>query len=198
MTTTNPTAANVTATKMTATDLSPSGIKTVTWRVRLRSAVVGATGHGRRFWFAWVVAALAGNVWFFSKYQLGLNDGISLPWGIYLVEKNSPFTKGDYVSFRWHGGGPYQAGRVFAKRVAGIAGDQVMLDGQQVTINGQPVGLVKTVSKKGEPLTPTRTGTIPPGLYYMASAHPDSLDSRYALTGWISRDAIIGRVVWKW
>jgi conjugal transfer pilin signal peptidase TrbI len=40
---------------------------------------------------------------------------------------------------------------------------------------------------------PGPTGKIPPSHYYMAAPHPDSLDSRYALVGWIKDEHVIGR-----
>jgi conjugal transfer pilin signal peptidase TrbI len=56
-----------------------------------------------------------------------------------------------------------------------------------------PVGYAKTVSRQGQPLDPGPTGTLPPGHYYVRAPHPDSLDSRYRLTGWIADAQIIGR-----
>jgi len=37
------------------------------------------------------------------------------------------------------------------------------------------------------------TGTIPDGKFFVAGIHADSLDSRYALVGLVSKDDIIGR-----
>ncbi len=34
---------------------------------------------------------------------------------------------------------------------------------------------------------------MPIGSYYVRAPHPDSLDSRYALTGWVSLSQIFGR-----
>ena len=36
-------------------------------------------------------------------------------------------------------------------------------------------------------------GIIPDGRYYVAGSHPDSLDSRYRLTGWVGRQQIVGK-----
>ena len=60
-------------------------------------------------------------------------------------------------------------------------------------MNGRLVGTVKPVSREGEMLAPGPTGVLPEGRYYVAAPHPDSLDSRYALTGWIDATPIIGR-----
>ena len=49
------------------------------------------------------------------------------------------------------------------------------------------------MSRSGQPLAPGPTGTLPTGRFYVRAPHPDSLDSRYALLGWISESQIIGR-----
>ena len=59
--------------------------------------------------------------------------------------------------------------------------------------NDIAVGTAKAVSRKGLPLDTGPVGVLPPGRYYVRAPHPDSLDSRYALTGWIAEDQIIGR-----
>ena len=60
-------------------------------------------------------------------------------------------------------------------------------------LNGVPVGVPKPVSRQGQVLEPGPTGRIPEGRYYVQAGHPDSLDSRYQLTGWIHASQIIGR-----
>ena len=60
-------------------------------------------------------------------------------------------------------------------------------------VNGEPVGWAKPFSAERTPLALGPTGVIPDGHYYVSGTHPDSLDSRYALAGWIRRDALIGR-----
>ncbi|WP_303783166.1 S26 family signal peptidase [Azovibrio restrictus] len=48
-------------------------------------------------------------------------------------------------------------------------------------------------SKDGMPLAPGPVGVIQEGHYYMAAPNPDSLDSRYALVGWVVDSQIVGR-----
>jgi conjugal transfer pilin signal peptidase TrbI len=43
-------------------------------------------------------------------------------------------------------------------------------------------------------LKPGPIGAIPPGHYFVSADHPDSLDSRYALTGWVADNQILGKV----
>jgi conjugal transfer pilin signal peptidase TrbI len=97
------------------------------------------------------------------------------------------------VAFRWPGGGPYPAGVTFVKIIAGMAGDAVTRADREFFVNGMPVGQAKTTSRMGLPLEPGPTGILPAGRYYVQAPHPDSLDSRYRLTGWISDAQIIGR-----
>ncbi|PZR43703.1 MAG: hypothetical protein DI537_61865 [Stutzerimonas stutzeri] len=41
--------------------------------------------------------------------------------------------------------------------------------------------------------SPGPVGVIQEGHYYMTAPNPDSLDSRYALVGWVSDEQIVGR-----
>jgi conjugal transfer pilin signal peptidase TrbI len=141
----------------------------------------------------WWVAAIALFVGVTQFVKIGVNVTESLPERVFIIVKGAPVHKGDYAVYRWHGGGPYQAGAEFTKIIAGVSGDRVEERNRAYYVNGQPVGVAKTVSRKGVPLEAGPTGVIPAGQYYMMTPHPDSLDSRYALTGWIQKGEIIGR-----
>jgi conjugal transfer pilin signal peptidase TrbI len=132
-------------------------------------------------------------LWLPRHYTIGLNASFSLPHHVYLIRKGEMPQRGDYVAFRWHGGGPYPAGATFIKILAGLPGDAVMRRGRRFYVNGVPVGEAKTTSKEGAALDAGHTGVLPPGRYYVRAPHPDSLDSRYRLTGWIAQSEIIGR-----
>jgi conjugal transfer pilin signal peptidase TrbI len=60
-------------------------------------------------------------------------------------------------------------------------------------VNGSVVGWAKPLYRQPTPLALGSIGVIPEGHYYVSGTHPDSLDSRYALAGWIPRSALIGR-----
>jgi conjugal transfer pilin signal peptidase TrbI len=148
--------------------------------------------HLRRWGLVYLLAAVA---WAFvcTHFRLGLNVSPSLPQTLYLIEKGVALQRGELVAFRWRGGGAYPAGATFVKILAGLPGDAVTRAGSEFLVNGVSMGTAKTVSRRGEPLEPGPTGLIPPGRYYVRAPHPDSLDSRYRLTGWIDASQIIGR-----
>jgi conjugal transfer pilin signal peptidase TrbI len=149
--------------------------------------------HIRRHGFAYV--AVLGALSIFNHYfAIGVNVTPSLSYTLCLIAKGDlTVRRGDLVAFRWHGGGPYPAGVVFTKVVRGVPGDEVTRSERLFLVNGEAVGWAKPFSAERVPLAPGPTGVIPDGHFYVAGTHPDSLDSRYALAGWIRRDALIGR-----
>lgn len=135
-----------------------------------------------------------------SRYQLALNVTHSLPQTLFLIEKkNHNVTRGDYMAFRWVKGGPIPNDIVVIKEVVGVAGDRVehrqKKDGLWVEINGKAISLIKPFARNGAVLIPGTTGTIPEKHYFVHAPHPDSLDSRYALTGFVSHAQIVGRAI---
>jgi conjugal transfer pilin signal peptidase TrbI len=69
----------------------------------------------------------------------------------------------------------------------------VTATGRAFFVDGEPVGRAKEHATTGEPLDIGPVGIIPDGRYYVAGSHPDSLDSRYRLTGWVARQQIVGK-----
>ena len=126
-------------------------------------------------------------------FGFGLNVTESLPDRLYLIHKGEPIKRGDYVAFRWNGGGPYPAGVTFIKIAAGVPGDHVTRNDRSYYVNGTYVGTAKTHGRNGQALELMQTGVLGANEYYVQAPHPDSLDSRYRLTGWIPKDRIIGR-----
>lgn len=146
--------------------------------------------------YLWLLVAL---IAFGRHFTVSINASDSLPGIVFLVQKGTwPPRKGDLVAFRYTGGGPYQAGALFLKRIAGVPGAYVTAidagDGyRDYYVDGVFVGRAKPISRTGVPLRHGPVGVIPPGRYYMAAPHPDSLDSRYALVGWVADEQIVGR-----
>lgn len=154
---------------------------------------------GRRYGL-WIGLLLGLIICLANRYQLALNVTHSLPQTLFLIEKkNLTVTRGDYMAFRWVKGGPIPNGIVVIKKVVGVAGDSVhhrqMKDGLWVEINGKAISLIKPFAQNGAVLIPGTTGLIPEKHYFVHAPHPDSLDSRYALTGFVSDTQMVGRAI---
>lgn len=136
----------------------------------------------------------------FGRYcVLTVNVSDSLPGILFLVLKNRIPDKGELAAFRYAGGGPYERNALFLKRVVGVPGSTVSArevgDGyRDYFVDKISVGRAKPYSKAGLSLEPGQVGMLPAGHYYMAAPNPDSLDSRYALVGWVGENRIVGRV----
>lgn len=161
-------------------------------RTRTASIAVALAQHLRRHGLTWALALLAAFL-FRLQFTIGINASPSLPSQLFLIHLGEMPARDDFVAFRWHGGGPYRAGITFVKILAGLPGDTVTTSGRTFFVNDRPVGVAKPTSRTGAPLDPGPVGTLPEDRYYVRAPHPDSLDSRYAITGWISRDRILGR-----
>ena len=149
--------------------------------------------HIRRFWVEYAAVLAAISV-FNTHFAIGVNATPSLAYTVCLIAKGDlNVRRGDLVAFRWHGGGPYPEGVVFTKIVRGLPGDEVTHEDRTFFVNGASAGWAKPVGANRAPLALGPTGVIPEGRYYVSGTHPDSLDSRYALAGWIPRSALIGR-----
>ncbi|MDR6503861.1 conjugal transfer pilin signal peptidase TrbI [Burkholderia ambifaria] len=151
----------------------------------IRLAVVATAGTlGLAGFACWSI-----NPWF--DYSINLTH--SLPGTLYITHIGEPVKRGDLVAFRWQGGATYPRGVIFIKRVAGVAGDTVTIRNGVYFVNETPIGRAKSVTFAGVQLAPAAPGVIPNGRYFVATPNPNSLDSRYALTGNIPQPAIIGR-----
>lgn len=145
--------------------------------------------------YLWLLAAMAA---FGHYFTVSINVSDSLPGTVFLVQKGAKPGKGDLAAFRYNGGGPYERGSLFLKRVLGIPGSVVTATDRgngyrDYFVDGQFAGSAKPLSKDGMPLAPGPVGVIQEGHYYMAAPNPDSLDSRYALVGWVQDSQIVGR-----
>ena len=68
----------------------------------------------------------------------------------------------------------------------------VSRDGKIVSVNGVEIAALKSLSKRGEPLTAGPVGLVPDGCYFVATASKDGFDSRYADIGWVCGSQIFG------
>lgn len=165
--------------------------------------------HFKRYWWQYTLpVAVVFVLQLFIRVDVNLTE--SLPDKVFITVKG--YTRniqyGDYVAFEWPGGGPFPKGFHFVKIVLGVPGDEIYMDEgrnfylikkhdlevlNRMGFDKRHLGKAKPFSKKGLPLEPGPTGVIPPGYFYVYAPHPDSLDSRYALTGWIPHEAILGK-----
>ena len=169
--------------------------KTRYWLDQAAALTRKLTDSVYRWRWAWAVSLFSFIV-LTQFYSIGINASDSLPDHVFLLRKNDRgFHRNDYISFRWHGGGPYGAGVTFTKIVKGLPGDRVTFRGRDVYVNDEYIGTAKERAKTGQKLALGPDGVIPEGHYFVYAPNSDSLDSRYALTGWISQNAVRGRPV---
>lgn len=160
------------------------------------------TPHRRRLYAAYaLLAALILTLSSIAAWQrqhgLVINVSDSLPNWAFWIDRTRPPVRGDYVFFRVartpviaaHFG---DAPQLFGKRVYGVSGDVVTRQGRTFLVNGVPVAKAKERSRRGLPLQPGPTGTIPPNHYFVATPHPDGFDSRYADIGWVAHRQLAG------
>ncbi len=96
-------------------------------------------------------------------------------------------------------------GKDFIKRVIGLPGDKIRVDGDNVYINGEPISEpyiqdeIDLAAKEGRIynssiISITEEVTIPEdSLFVMGDNRPRSKDSRFSDVGFVSYDAIVGR-----
>jgi conjugal transfer pilin signal peptidase TrbI len=167
------------------------------WAEWLRRALTPLRTEIRRRWLLHVIIVLL----FAAGYQhLLFNLTPSLPYVLAVLDRGASVERDDLIVFRFQGAeiGPYLKGQWFFKRVVGLPGDTVSVEGQNVFINATYVGFAKPRTRAGEPLQPIAPGPIPPGRYYVQGTHPDSFDSRYRVNGLIGAEQIVGVVYAVW
>lgn len=159
----------------------------------VKFVAVGLARHLRQRWPRYAAGFLLFG-WCSLHYRLGINTSASLPGRLYLVELDvQPRRTGELVVFRWDRKAFFPPDRRFLKEVRGIAGQRIEVVGRKVYVNGRFQGMAKPASRRGTRLTPVAPGVIPCGHLYVGTSHPDSLDSRYAVTGLVGPDRVIGR-----
>jgi conjugal transfer pilin signal peptidase TrbI len=124
----------------------------------------------------------------------------SLPYRIVWVDHGpAPLVRGDLIVYAFDGEAaerdyPGLKRQPFFKRIVGVAGDVVTVDGRDVFINGLPVGRAKTHTFDRRPLDPIAPCVIPPGHVYVQGGSADSFDSRYRSSGLVSTDDVVAHV----
>ena len=163
-------------------------------------------------WMPWLLTALVFAIWSAAYVRLFIehtpripllfNWTGSLPYHVaWLVGPKAAYARGDLIVFSFEGEArhdyPGLTGQSFFKRVRGIAGDRITVDGRAVYVNGVLVGTAKAFTFDHRPLDVIASGTIPAGSYFVEGTAPDSFDSRYRASGLVRTNQIIGEV-WPW
>lgn len=112
--------------------------------------------------------------------------------------------RGDYVVFRSRGMGPfYPDGTLVIKRVAGVAGDHVVVSPQGVWVNSVYQGGLTHVEQGGKLWKLghrageyQRDEQVPLNRWWVMGTNPRSFDSRY--WGYVANEQIVGRARAIW
>ncbi len=169
--------------------------------------LVGTLHHIRHRWYLYGPVFA---IWAFAyarlfvdptpRLPLLFNWTPSLPYNVAWMQSGStPLQRGDLIVFRFDGAAqahyPGLRGQPFFKRVRGLPGDVVTVEGQLVQVNGAAVGLAKPVAFDRHPLAPITPGVIPAGHYFVQGTATDSFDSRYRDSGLVRADQVLGVVI---
>lgn len=139
------------------------------------------------------VLAFKASADFSSRYKIGFNKTNSLShWGFIIDRSNRSIERDALIEFLVPDNDYYPHGASFVKRVTGVPGDVVERRHNEVFVNGRFVGIAKGYDQNGKPVEAGPVGEIPPGHVFVTGDHKDSLDSRYAVIGFISTNRILG------
>lgn len=161
-------------------------------RHRLVFSLVGAV---------WVLALVRTFVHPVPVVPLLFNWTPSLPYTVAVVDyRHGSIGRGDLVVYAFEGPAgeaayPGLRHQALFKRVAGVAGDVVTVQGRDVFVNGQPVGRAKTHAFDRRELNPIAPTVIPAGHLYVQGTSADSFDSRYSLSGLVREQDVKSRVI---
>lgn len=171
-------------------------------------AMSGWLRDGFRFLVA--LALIGPGAWWFSHHyrlfdERTFGERRCLPFRFYLVDlTDHTLKRGDYVVFTAQRMEPfYAAGTLVAKRVKGVPGDHVLVNGAGVWVNGAYSGALLH-ARVGErlwrmghrPEEFARDERVPAHDLWVMGTHPRSFDSRY--WGYVRDEQIVGRAIPLW
>lgn len=121
----------------------------------------------------------------------------SLPYKLYFLVKGDNWKKGDLVAIKnFHT--KHTKNQHFTKKIVGVAGDVVTIEGKHVLVNGVKHAQLKNKTKNNKKLTPMIAQTIPQQHFFVIATHKDSFDSRYQEFGLVRENYIEGKVYPIW
>ncbi len=121
----------------------------------------------------------------------------SLPYKLYFLVKGNNWKKGDLIAIK-NFVTKYTQDQHFTKKIVGIAGDVVTIEGEYVLVNGIKHVKLKEKTKDHKKLTPMVAQTIPQQYFFVIAEHNDSFDSRYQEFGLVRENYIEGKVYPIW
>lgn len=149
-----------------------------------------------------LVASLAALAASQDRYRLGLNLTGSLPGSVFLIDaarREGPFERGEIVAFQFDGSRwGYPAAGVWAKRVAGLPGEEVDVTGEDVLVAGRTAARLDAGVLERGGVRPLDAATVPAGELFVLGDSSDSFDSRYAEFGFLPQEEVLGvlRMLW--
>lgn len=126
---------------------------------------------------------------FLSQTELKVNQTPSLGYKVFFCIKGLALNRGDFVTFNTHPTA-YFGDISYTKRLMGMPGDLIHIDEDQIFINNQPIGTLRTSTQDGKILTPLKSRSIPEGYVFVSADHSRSFDSRYEEFGLVKETCL--------